>query len=207
MKSVSISLAFLLLLGVNLCATNPALHQRVSQERKVASFQRMELSTVAEVFFTQADQHSLRIEGEESDVNEYRSYVDNGTLHVKLQKEKKNIKEELKIFITAPRLDGIEFEGVGTLYINKPLKADNFDLDIEGVGKVYIKELRCRNLEVDVQGVGKADIHVECSRLKAEVDGIGSIDLSGQADYARIERSGIGSVNTRQLKVKQMDKN
>lgn len=207
MKTMTVTLAALcLLLGVSLQAAAPASDQRVSQERKVSDFHRIELSTVAEVIFTQSDRCSFHIEGEAELVNDHISQVDAGTLVVKMRKEKKKVKEGVKIFLTAPRLDFIEFSGVGTLHIDQPLQSDQFRLEVEGVGKVYIRDLKCKQCTVDVEGVGKADIHVECERLRARLEGIGSITLSGRADYATIEREGIGSVDTSRLKVLQKNK-
>lgn len=209
MKTFAISLAALcLLVGVSLQAASPASHQRISQERKVSNFHRIELTTVAEVVFTQSDRCTFRIEGEEEFVNDHLSQVDaDGTLCIKMKKEKdKKQKEGVKIFLTAPRLDHIEFCGVGTLHIDQPLHSDQFSLDVEGVGKVFIKKLTCKEFNVSVEGVGKADIHVECEQLRAEVEGIGGIILSGKAKYATIRRSGIGGVDTSRLETFKMNK-
>lgn len=180
----------------------------VNQERKVKDFSSIELVSVGDIYFTQGDKCSLRIEGTEKYVTNTTTRVEDGRLYIDTEskngdKRFKNRKgkEVVKIYITAPDLKELDIEGVGSFNCKEPLKLDNVEMDIEGVGDINIADLTCRYLNIDLSGVGGADIHVDCDRLEADMDGVGSITLSGKAGKARISRGGIGSVNTKKLKV------
>lgn len=180
----------------------------VSQERKVENFSSIELVSVGNIYFTQGDKCSLRIEGMEKYVTNTTTRVEAGRLYIDTEKKngKKRFKnrkgrEVVKIYITAPDLKELDFEGVGNFNCKEPLKLDNVEMDIEGVGDINIADLTCRTLNIDLSGVGGADIHVNCDLLEADMDGVGSITLSGKAGKARISKDGIGSVNTKKLKI------
>lgn len=208
MKKFVISILILLLGSSNaLMADTPETSARVSQTRKVAAFRSIEITSAAEVWFTQADECTLRIEGAEDNVSNIRSTVDaQGKLVLGFVKEKRT-KEGVEIYLTAPSLDAIEFTGVGSVHLDQPVRFEDFRFALQGVGKAYIHDIHCKRLDVHVQGVGKANIRMECRELKATLNGIGSISLSGQTDYASIQRDGIGSVDTNRLNIKYARKN
>ncbi|ADV44053.1 GIN domain-containing protein [Bacteroides helcogenes] len=177
---------------------------KVSEIRKVDNFSSIEVVSVATVYFTQSDTYSLKIEGKEKYVKTTTTSVSNGILTIGIKdgdKEVRNRKEGVTIYLTAPDLKNVEFTGVGSFNCEKPLKLNAVKFQIEGVGKVNVKDLTCRTLKVELDGVGKAAINVDCDYLSADVDGVGSVTLSGTAGKADISKDGIGRVNTRNLKV------
>ena len=107
----------------------------------------------------------------------------------------------MTIYLSAPDLKDVEFTGVGSFNCEGALKLNDVKFEIEGVGKVNVKDLTCKTLVVKMEGVGKADIHVDCDRLRASMEGVGSVTLSGRARQADISKGGIGGVNTRNLKI------
>lgn len=177
---------------------------KVSDVRKMDAFSSVEITSVATVYFTQSDTYSLKIEGKEKYVKATTTVVKNDCLVIGFKeddKQNRNIKDGVTIFLSAPDLKSMEFSGVGSFNCNEPLKLDNVKFQIEGVGKVNVKDLTCHNLKVELEGVGNADIHVNCDYLSADIDGVGGVTLSGTTGKADISKGGIGSVNTRNLKV------
>jgi hypothetical protein len=112
-----------------------------------------------------------------------------------------NRNKGVTIYLSAPDLKDVEFTGVGSFNCEGALKLNDVKFEIEGVGKVNVKDLTCKSLVVKMEGVGKADIHVDCDRLRASMEGVGSVTLSGRARQADISKGGIGGVNTRNLKI------
>ena len=102
----------------------------VTETRKVEAFQTLKLSTVGTVYLTQGDNYSLRFEGEEEYVKQNRSNVTDGVLSIDCSKDRngkslvKN-KNGVIIYITAPDLKEITFNGVGSqgIYINQNVEA------------------------------------------------------------------------------------
>lgn len=203
MKTLSITLILLFVaIAGTVYATNDK-DVKVSEVRKVEAFSSVDMTSVATVYFTQSDTYSLKIEGKEEYVKNVSSSVEKGCLTIgfKNKKEKRNGKQGVTIYLSAPDLKKVEFTGVGSFNCKTPLKLDDVKFEVEGVGNLYVKDLTCTSLSVSMEGVGDADIHVNCDHLRASVEGVGSVKLSGVAGTADISKSGIGSVNTRNLKV------
>lgn len=205
MKTNVIGVIIVFILGtvcsVNLLAQG---NDKVSEIRKVGAFSSIEVTSVATVYFTQSDTYSLKIEGKEKYVKGTTSKVENGHLEIDFKekgKQFRNRKTDVKIYLSAPNLKEVSFTGVGSFNCESPLNLDDVEFEVEGVGKLYVKDLTCKKLKVNLEGVGEADVHVNCDYLSATLDGIGQVTLSGRAGKANISKSGIGSVNTRHLKV------
>lgn len=193
------------LMLIGLVALMPQLSiqaQEVSKEFKVDNFQNLDLTTVGSVYFTQASKCSVKIDGKKENVDKLDVYVENGTLNIEPKEKNLNgTKNGVNIYITAPTLEDLVFCGVGALYCEEELKVSDFKCALEGVGKIYIRNLKCQKLKAEVEGVGKADIHVECQEINAEINGIGSLTLSGKTKKATIDKDGIGIVDTHNLKI------
>lgn len=196
------------LILISLMSLTPQLSiqaQEISKEFRVKAFHNLDLITVGSVYFKQDKRCSVKIEGEKKNVDLYDVYVEENTLCIepkdKVIANKNEESKKVTIYITAPSLKELEFCGVGKLYCNEALKLDDFKCIMQGVGKIYIRNLTCKTLETEIEGVGKAEIRVKCQHLKAEVDGIGSLTLSGTTDKAEIERDGIGIIDTDDLKI------
>jgi len=156
------------------------------------------------VYFTQSNSYSLKIEGREEYVTTTTTEVKGDCLIIGFKNKKdgdNNRNKGVTIYLSAPDLKDVEFTGVGSFNCEGALKLNDVKFEIEGVGKVNVKDLTCKSLVVKMEGVGKADIHVDCDRLRASMEGVGSVTLSGRARQADISKGGIGGVNTRNLKI------
>lgn len=116
------------------------------------------------------------------------------------KKTAKNV-NRLSIYISAPDLQEVTFEGVGSFNCKSRLNLKNVKFDIQGVGSLNVADLHARNVKITLEGVGSGELTVDCDRLDASVEGVGSLTLSGKARSAHISKDGIGSVSTRRLKV------
>lgn len=200
--SIIIALLLAALCSLGLCAQD----RQVSKDIRVKDFSEIEMNTVGNVYFTQSGKYSLKIEGKQKYVDMFTASVKNGKLTLSMQGEKQkrsNIKDGVDIYISAPDLKELDFSGVGKFCCDKPLKLDDVDLELEGVGGIEIKDLTCRRIGIKVQGVGDANINVDCDYLKASMQGVGSIVLSGKAQEADISCLGVGHVNRKNLIIKK----
>lgn len=199
---------FVGLVMVFLCATcisaKGSSDDKVSETRSVSAFHSIELESVASVYFTQSDTYSLRVEGEKKWVNQTKCTVKDGVLLItwaeKGKKTTKNV-NGLSIYISAPDLQKVIFEGVGSFNCKSSLSLKDVKFDIQGVGSLNVADLHARNVKITLEGVGNGELTVDCDRLDASVEGVGSLTLSGKARSAHISKDGIGSVSTRRLKV------
>lgn len=164
----------------------------------------IEVESVASVYFTQSDTYSLRVEGEKKWVDQTKCTVKDGVLLIawaeKGKKTTRNV-NGLSIYISAPDLQKVAFEGVGSFNCKSRLNLKDVKFDVEGVGSLHVTDLRARNVQVSLEGVGSGELAVDCEHLDASIEGVGSLTLSGKAKSAQISKDGIGSVSTRRLKV------
>lgn len=201
MRTVFLTLIGILAMG-NLASCMAGNDRETTEERRVENYSAIEMDGVAQVYFTQADTYSLRITGSERLVKATQTEVRNHTLYIDQEKVKSN-RGKISIFISAPLLDKVAFDGVGAFRCEERLDADDIRFEIDGVGKVSVADLHCRSLLVEMDGVGSADIHVDCRDLTASLDGVGKMTLSGKAGRAEIHKDGVGICNTRNLKTGQ----
>ncbi|WP_308763738.1 GIN domain-containing protein [uncultured Bacteroides sp.] len=192
------------LMCVNCASAKGGNEDKVSETRSVSAFHSIELESVASVYFTQSNTYSLRVEGEKKWVNQTKCTVKDGVLLItwaeKGKKTTKNV-NGLSIYISAPDLQKVIFEGVGSFNCKSRLSLKDVKFDIQGVGSLNVADLHARNVKITLEGVGNGELTVDCDRLDASVEGVGSLTLSGKARSAHISKDGIGSVSTRRLKV------
>ena len=158
---------------------------QVSEVRKVEAFSSVKVTSVATVYFTQSNSYSLKIEGREEYVTTTTTEVKGDCLIIGFKNKKdgdNNRNKGVTIYLSAPDLKDVEFTGVGSFNCEGALKLNDVKFEIEGVGKVNVKDLTCKSLVVKMEGVG-------------------SVTLSGRARQADISKGGIGGVNTRNLKI------
>lgn len=197
---ITLSLVFAAVAGTVYAANEK--EPQVSEVRKVEAFSSIEVTSVATIYFTQGDTYSLKIEGEERHVTTTTTEVKDGRLIIgfKNKEDGNNRKKGVNIWLTAPDLKNVDFAGVGSFNCEERLKLNDIKFEIQGVGRLKVKDLICNSLVVAMEGVGNANIHVDCDNLSVRAEGIGRVTLSGQARVAHISKDGIGGVNTRNLK-------
>lgn len=186
------------LMCVNCASARSGNEEKVSETRSVNPFHSIEVESVASVYFTQSDTYSLRVE------DQTKCTVKDGVLLIawaeKGKKTTRNV-NGLSIYISAPDLQKVAFEGVGSFNCKSRLNLKDVKFDVEGVGSLHVTDLHARNVQVSLEGVGSGELAVDCDHLDASIEGVGSLTLSGKAKSAQISKDGIGSVSTRRLKV------
>lgn len=201
--SIFVGLVMVFLCATCICAKGSS-EDKVSETRSVSAFHSIEVESVASVYFTQSNTYSLRVEGEKKWVNQTKCTVKDGVLLImwaeKGKKTTKNV-NGLSIYVSAPDLQEVTIEGVGSFNCKSRLNLKDVKFDVEGVGSLNVADLHARNVKIDLEGVGSGELTVDCDQLDASVEGVGSLTLSGKARSAHISKDGIGSVSTRRLKV------
>jgi hypothetical protein len=109
--------------------------------------------------------------------------VENGELIIRITKRISYSNKPPVLTVSTPTLNSLSIEGICTFNANDKIKADTFNLEINGAGS------------------GKAELDVNC--LKANMSGAGSFELSGKADNAEIELSGAGELKAFLLQIRE----
>ncbi len=200
-------------------------------EQSPKPFSKIEVSMVADVYYTQNDGDKCEVKLDYSEVKDPDlvkelkkkvcvAYRDGG---VEIgAKGKLRMKEgnRLKVHITSPDLVKVKIEGVGSFHADN-INTDELEVDNEGVGSIHIGKLLANKTTVDNDGVGSVHISdakvdrmkiendgvgsvhakVNCQFLHTSLDGVGSIKVSGVTRKLLKVKDGVGSINTKNLNV------
>lgn len=192
--------------------------KKVSVTRVCRPFTKVDLEGVADIYYTQSDKFSCRLEGPEKYVKRITLDFSDNTLTIDGPKQNINAnssKSKVKVYLTSPDIVEISNEGVGSFIANGKIDTDNMEISSDGVGEIHLKELVCDKLdasldgvgdinldkvdaryaELDLDGVGSMDIHFKrCDLVDADLSGVGSMNLSGRIDKINKNRGGIGKI-------------
>ncbi len=195
---------FIIFIFLSILGTCYSYAYEYAENRRVEPFHNLSINTIGDIHFVQSSDYALRIEGTRELVKKHQTKVVNNTLSITIEsKEKESNTKRIKgvdIYIYGPNLRKLALFGIGSFFCEDPLILQNADFNLDGVGDIEIKDLRCDKLDIDINGVGEGNINVRCNYLEADLNGIGSITLSGYAKQSRINKNGVGSVNTKNLK-------
>lgn len=160
----------------------------ITRDYKVKEFNQIEATTVGDIYYTQSTdgKTSVQIYGPDNFINLIQVAVKNSTLLLTMEKHNKVRNGKLKITISSPDLNRIDFKGVGDIYIDDSFKTTNLDIESKGVGDIKINNLTC-----DVLTVGSM--------------GVGDVELKGKVQSAILSSKGVGDINAKELEAARID--
>ena len=179
-------------------------------ELAVKPFSKIEVETIADVFYTQNDGDKQSVQFDFSKIKDadlQKKFKEN---MVAIYREGKviiglkhkimgitNLKqgERVRVMITSPDLVKVTLEGVGTFQTDA-INSDVFGVDNEGVGNITIEKMLVNNLTVDNEGVGNVKIgELQADQVSIDNEGVGNVTIDqfkgGKMD---IDNDGVGNV-------------
>lgn len=162
----------------------------ITESRKVDDFTTIELDYPAEVFVTQGDSVSVKIEAEDNLLPGLQTRVRNDTLEIFYKTDDNkhvNQTKPVKIMIVVKDLKEVDLGSAGQLNL-EGIESDKLDISVSGAGDLKLKDIAVKNLSVTLSGAG-------------------NITASGKADDFRLVISGAGSFNGKDLHSKTVDVN
>lgn len=137
-----------------------------------------------ELYYKAEQSDKVVVELQENLAENFSISVKDGVLAIESDKRFKTDKDKTpKLYISAPKLDGITVGGALSIKQADAIKADSFTLDISGVSS--------------------GDLSLEVGALNAEVSGACDFTLSGSADEAVIRTSGASSIDALELQTRK----
>lgn len=167
----------------------------IIRERAISDFSELEVRGVFNLYLSQGEQVSLRIEANEETQENVKVNSRNGKLLLDLEENKRFYdKNEVNIYLTINDLVKIEFDGVGNTKTEMPLNLDRLKMIGNGVGNTNL-ELMVMDLDAELNTVGNITLRGEAKTVFLKNDGIGNMDASElKTDTLTIESDGIGKV-------------
>ena len=127
------------------------------ETRDLRPFTGIGVAINADVFYTPGNSHEIIIEGNERDIKDLKTNVENGYLKLKYDNWKIK-RSKLTIYITSKELDKVSISGSGKFNSGKPISSEEMDLAVSGSGKVLFSSLECEEIGVKISGSGDAII-------------------------------------------------
>ncbi|MCX2742865.1 DUF2807 domain-containing protein [Mangrovivirga sp. M17] len=151
-------------------------------------FEEVSISLPATVYLSTGST-SIRFEGDSEDIEKLETEIKNGKLNIRRKGNSKwgwsDDMDEIKIYISTPRLNSVNLSGSGTIKGESTFKTDNMRISLSGSGDIILE--------------------VESENIKVDLAGSGDITLSGSAREATAKVAGSGDIDMKKIKVETMD--
>jgi hypothetical protein len=169
----------------------------VSQTRKVADFNSIEINYPVDLTIQQGSANSLTVTAENNLVPQLATRVSGSTLYIENSQpdwsQRVTPTRPVILHLTVKDLQQVDFPSAGTLTVTK-LQTDHLKLSIGGAGSVNLSDLAVHNLTVNLSGAGNITASGLADSLELDISGFGSFqgaDLASQT--AQIGISGAGN--------------
>jgi hypothetical protein len=186
-----------------------------TQERTVSGFKNVEASGAVDVYISQGETKTVRIETD-ANLQEYIEVIQSGDKLIVRERKGYNLQptDKVKIYITAPVYGKIEVSGASNIFSQSKINnSEGLKLEVGGAGEIKM-ELNAPSLDVEATGASSISLKGETKTLKMELTGASSahcfellsettdVDITGAGDadvYASVklkaEVSGAGSIS------------
>jgi hypothetical protein len=167
----------------------------VTQERTISDFSELEVRGIFNLYLSQGDRVELQIVADEQ-THEDISVISKGEkLILDFKKNEKVFgNQEINVYLTVKDLSSFEFDGVGVVKTEMPLKLNHLKLVGNGVGNTNL-ELIVKKLDAEFNMVGNITLRGKAETVLLQNDGVGNLDASELiTDFMTLESEGIGKV-------------
>lgn len=185
--------------GINLYDTKQD-NTITTEEAARKGFEKIETYGSFDVFYTQGDNTSIQLKGDQSDINQVKLKCDGRTLTISKKRNKGfggNNGFDVDVYITTPNISGISINGSGDFKAESEIKTKNMGMSISGSGDIELRSLQCDKCESNIAGSGDIGIgRIATKELTAKIAGSGDIDLSNaNIDRAELSIAGSGDID------------
>jgi hypothetical protein len=167
-----LSTAFALLLFVSAATAQDT----YKETRNLTGFDEVSFCLAGEVYISLGQGFNVVLEGDKEYLGEVVTKVSGGKLVIKRENWFNFNNQKVIVHITMPALNGIDVSGSGKVMVTDPLKSDDFEADISGSGKIYLKEVTMGDVQCGISGSGSfvTEGTGSMSNLKVDISGSGS---------------------------------
>jgi hypothetical protein len=163
--------------------------ESVTDERNLSGISQVKISGIMNLYLSQGDNESLRIEGDEKAISLLEITENGDLLEIGYNDEDnvKNIFEDFTpdIYLTVSDLRKLSFDGV---------------VNIESENTFQVEELT-----IIGDGIGKIDLEIEAKMIDASFNMMGSIVLRGQVETIKLSNEGMGKIDASKLIAQKMN--
>lgn len=179
----------LAVLGFISCTANFSSNEsdnRITDDRDLEEVTHLKVSGIFNLYLSQGDKPSIRIEGNEDQVRKLKTVQNGDFLELKFDEIKTNVFSDsrLDVFLTLSQLKQLEFDGVGNIKTEGTFKVEEIRLEGDGVGNILLQ--------------------FEATKIDAQFNMMGNMTLEGSADEINLSNEGIGNIDASKLLAQTM---
>lgn len=199
MKTKVILPVLLIIFALSSCTLNFSSKEsdnRVSDERDLDKVSQLKVSGIFNLYLSQGDKPSLKIEGDENQVKNLKVTQNGEILELQFDEIKDSFFGDSKpdVYLTLSDLEGMEFDGVGNLKSEGPFKVDELKLQGNGVGNISL-QFDAKKIDADFNLMGNLTLAGSAEEINLSNEGIGNIEASElMTQTMTLTSSGIGKV-------------
>ena len=162
-----------------------------TEKREFTDFKAVEVGGGFQVEITAQKEFSVEVEADDNLLPLIKIEVEDGIL--KIESEKKiSTKNPIIVRISAPDIEGLEVSGVSKVNLAN-LKNENLQVDASGASKVKIEGITA-NLTLNVSGASKIDAgNIKAENVSVDATGASNVNVS-VLNELKVEASGASSV-------------
>lgn len=168
-----------------------------SESRSISGFSGVEIAGPYDVYLSQGEQYSVRIEGDQN-LLEYVETEQHGDMLEIGSRQGFNIRprKSIKVFITSPRIEALEVAGSGSIMSQTPFSSQGrLKMTIAGSGDISLGEVDAPEIASEIGGSGSITVKGKTRVFQAEVAGSGEIHAFGLlSEETDVEIAGSGDV-------------
>jgi Putative auto-transporter adhesin, head GIN domain len=188
----------LVLLFLNLGFAQNRKNGDVSETKPVKDFIGIHSSLNADIYLTQADSFSFKIEARNKVIRLLETEVVNGILKIKLDRDSDiwDNFDKATIHISAPSFEQMDFSGAGKIKATNRLKGHNLDIVVSGTNSLEINDTEYDSLSLELSGVGNIEMMGKVHNAYILLSGTGNIDVMDLViQNAQCDISGLGNLS------------
>ncbi len=203
----NLALAFTAIIMLACTASNSCLKgDRIieTQSRELPSFESVSFLTAGNVFISQGDVQSVKIEASKDLIGKIQTDVADGCLMINCYDQ--ICPEKLNIYITMKDVNSFRLFGSGNMYNFTPLNSNEINLKVSGSGNINFTEISAHKVGLLVMGSGNINVSGNTNSSVIESNGSGNINaVELNSEFCNVLVNGSGNTKTlvnKDLKVK-----
>lgn len=129
----------------------------VTETREVSNFSRITLAGIGDLYVTQGENVSIRIEAEDNLIPYFDTAVQGNTLTIRIKNEYMGIDlhptKPVKFHVTTPKIKALTLAGSGNILASN-VQATDFNISLLGSGNISTESLTATNVGIRLAGSG-----------------------------------------------------
>jgi len=170
-----------------------------TETRNISGFTRVTLAGIGNVYLTQGETESVRIEAEDNLIPYFETSVQDSTLAIGIKNQYIGVNLQptrpVKFYVTLPKIEAVTLAGSGNIF-GGAIKTSGFKISLLGSGNISADTLTATYVDIHLAGSGDIALGtVAASEVTASIAGSGNIQMDAlMADKISSKTAGSGDL-------------